>query len=367
MERVKCGIVGCGNVSDIYFQAGRTFEAIEIVACADLIRERAKAKAREHNIGKVLPPERLLDDPDVQIVINLTVPRAHGEIALAALGAGKHVYNEKPIAVERDEARRLLVVGREKGLRVGCAPDTFLGAGLQTCRKILDDGWIGAPVCATAFMMHHGHEHWHPDPAFFYQRGGGPLFDMGPYYLTAMCALMGPVRRVSGATSTAFPERVVTSAPRKGERIAVMTPTHVAGTLEFQCGVVASMIMSFDVWGHHLPCLEIHGTDGSMMLPDPNTFGGPVWVKRGRDGDWREMPLTHGYAKNSRGLGAADMACALRSGRAHRANGELAYHVLDAMHAFGESASIGRHVELESRCERPVPLPLGLAEGEVDP
>lgn len=367
MERVKCGVVGCGNVSDIYFQAGRTFEAIEIVACADLLKERAKAKAREHNIAKALPPERLLDDPDVQIVINLTVPRAHGEIALRALGAGKHVYNEKPIAVERDEARRMLAVEREKGLRVGCAPDTFLGAGLQTCRKILDEGWIGAPVSATAFLMHHGHEHWHPDPAFFFERGGGPLFDMGPYYLTAMCALLGPVRRVSGLTSTAFRERIVTSAPRKGERIEVTTPTHVAGMLEFQSSVVASMIMSFDVWGHHLPCLEIHGTEGSMMLPDPNTFGGPAWVKRGRDGGWREMPLTHAYEKNSRGLGVADMACALRSGRAHRANGELAYHVLDAMHAFGESASSGQQVVLESRCERPAPMPTGLAEGEVDP
>lgn len=367
MEPVKCGIIGCGNICDIYFKAGKRFVSIEIVACADLIKDRAKAKAREHGIAKALPVEKLIADPDVEIVINLTVPSAHGDIALAALEAGKSIYNEKPIAIDRDQAARMLALAEEKKLRVGCAPDTFLGAAIQTCRKVIDDGWIGEPVAATAFMMGHGHEHWHPNPEFFYQPGGGPMFDMGPYYLTALCALIGPVRRVGASTRISFPERLITSQPYRGARVKVTTPTHLAGIVDFHNRAIGSIIMSFDVWGHHLPHIEIHGTEGSMSVPDPNCFGGSVMVKRGHDGEWKEMPHTHGYADNSRGLGVADMACSLRSGRAHRANGELASHVLDIMHCFNESSTSGRHVETLRPCPRPEPLPLGLPDGQLDP
>lgn len=367
MPPIKCGIVGCGNVCDIYFQNGRKFDSFDIIACADILKDRARAKAREYDVPKVLPPEKLITDPDVQLVINLTVPKAHGEIALAALEAGKHVYNEKPLAIDRGQARNLLELAARKNLRVGCAPDTFLGAGLQTCRKLIDDGWIGEPVAATAFMMHHGHEHWHPDPDFFFQPGGGPMFDMGPYYLTALCSMLGPVRRVAASARVTFPQRTVTSEPKRGTTIIVNTPTHLSGTLDFCSGAIGAMIMSFDVWAHRLPQLEIHGTEGSISAPDPNTFGGPVLVKRGRDGDWRELPLTHPHAKNSRGLGVADIANAIQSGRPHRAAGEMAYHVLDIMHAFHESSEAGRHVNIASPCERPAPIPLGLTEGALDP
>ena len=362
----RVGLIGCGVISGIYFEAGKTFEMIDIVACADLLPERAQARATEYNIPKAYTVEQLLEDPEVEAVLNLTIPKAHAEIGLAALENGKSLYNEKPLAIEREDARRMLELARSKGVLVGCAPDTFLGAGLQTCRKLIDDGWIGRPVAATAFMMGHGPESWHPDPDFFYQRGAGPMFDMGPYYLTALTTLLGPVRRVTGSAQISFPERTILSAPKYGTKITVNTPTHVAGIMDFESGVVATLVTSFDVWSAQVPRIEIYGTEGSMSLPDPNTFGGPVRVRRAGADEWSEVPLTHVYAKNSRGLGLADMAYALHSGRPHRANGDLAYHVLDLMHAFHDASREGKHVELQSRMERPAPLPLGLIEGQLD-
>ena len=308
----------------------------------------------------------LLADPEIEIVINLTIPKAHAEVALAALQAGKSVHNEKPLAIERAQAHQLLALAREEGLRVGCAPDTFLGGGIQTCRKLIDDGWIGEPIAATAFMTCHGHESWHPDPEFYYKVGGGPMFDMGPYYLTALVNLIGPVRRVTGSARITFPERLVTSQPKHGTRIEVDVPTHVAGVLDFANGAVGTIITSFDIWSAHLPRIEIYGTEGSLSVPDPNGFGGPVLVKRAGASEWSDVPLTHGYAVNSRGIGVADMAYALRSGRPHRANGELAYHVLDIMHAFHDASREGKHIELASTCDRPAPLPMGLLPGTLD-
>jgi len=366
MEPVKVGVVGCGNISDIYLKAGKTFDILEIVACSDIVIERARSKAQKHGVPKACAVDELLDDPEIRIVVNLTIPNAHADIALRALEAGKCVHNEKPLAVTREDGLRLLEVAQEKGLLIGCAPDTFLGAGLQTCRKLIDDGWIGEPVAATAFMQCHGHEDWHPDPDFFYQPGGGPMFDMGPYYLTALVNLIGPIRSISGTARTTFAERLITSEPNYGTRIIVNTPTHIAGTIEFVNGAVGTIVMSFDVWGHTLPCIEIHGTEGSMSVPDPNGFGGPVRVRRKESEEWVEAPLSHGYAENSRGIGAADMAYALRAGRPHRASGELAFHVLDAMHAFLDSSARGRRVKLKRRCKRPAPLPLGLRPGVLD-
>ena len=363
---VTVGIVGCGKISGVYFQAGKTMEILEIVACADLIVERAIAKAEEFNIPKACGVEELLSGAEAQIVVNLTVPKAHAEVGLAALEAGKSVYNEKPLAVNRKDAGRMLEIAKARGLLVGCAPDTFMGAGIQTCRKLIDDGWIGEPIAATAFMMCHGHEGWHPDPDFYYQPGGGPMFDMGPYYLTALTVLMGPVRRVTGSARITFPERTITSQPKAGTTIKVNTPTHVAGVMDFENGAVGTIITSFDVWSAQLPRIEIYGTEGSLSVPDPNGFGGPVKIRRARDDQWSEVPLSHGYSKQSRGLGVADMAYAIRSGRPHRANGEMAYHVLDIMHAFHDSSREGRHVELTSTCGRPAPLPTGLKETELD-
>jgi len=365
-ETVKVGIIGCGNISGIYLKnMSQVFDILEVVACADLLMDRARAKAEEFGGVKAVTVRKLLADPAIDVVVNLTVPKAHGEVALAAVKAGKSVYNEKPLAVTRREGKELLKAAKAKGVLVGGAPDTFLGGGLQTCRKLIDDGWVGEPVAAAAFMMGHGHESWHPDPEFFYKPGGGPMFDMGPYYLTALVSLIGPVKRVTGSTRITFPERLVTSKPKSGTVIKVEVPTHIVGVMDFANGAVGTIVTSFDVWGGRLPRIEIYGTEGSLSVPDPNTFGGPVAVKRGR-GDWAEVPLTHGYAENSRGLGVADMAYALRSGRAHRANEQLTYHVLDLMHAFHDASDSGKHVMLESSCQRPAALPMGLREGLVD-
>ncbi len=365
-SRTRIGVIGCGNISPIYLQAGKRFEILEVAACADIDLPRAKARAAEFGIPKACSVEELLADPDIDIVVNLTIPKAHGPVGLTVLQAGKSVYNEKPLAALREEAQPLLTTARERRLRVGGAPDTFLGGGLQTCRKLIDDGVIGEPVAATAFMMGHGHESWHPDPAFYYQVGGGPMFDMGPYYLTALINLLGPVRRVTGSTRISFPERTITSKPKYGTKIEVKTPTHIAGVLDFASGAIGTIITSFDVWSHHAPIIEIYGSEGTLSVPDPNNFGGVVRVRKAREQDWVEVPLTHGYTQNSRGLGVADMAYALRSGRPHRASGELAYHVLDIMHAIHDASREGRHVELASTCERPAPLPVGLREGTLD-
>jgi predicted dehydrogenase len=288
------------------------------------------------------------------------------EVCLAALNAGKHVYVEKPLAITREDGKKVISLAKEKGLRVGSAPDTFLGGGIQTCCKLIEDGWIGQPVAATAFMTCHGHESWHPDPEFYYEVGGGPMFDMGPYYLTAMIAMMGPVRRVTGSARMTFPQRTITSAPKYGKIIDVEVPTHVAGVLDFKNGAVGTIITSFDIWSAQLPRIEIYGSEGTLSVPDPNTFGGPVFVKRAGAAEWSQIPLTHGFAENSRGIGAADMAFALQSGRPHRANGEMAYHVLDIMHAFHDASDSGSHIELESSCDKPMPFPLGLTKDKLD-
>ncbi len=366
MEPVRVGLIGCGNISGIYFKNGRVFNSTEIVACADIVAERAQASAEEFAIPKACTVDDLLADPDIELVLNLTIPKAHGPLGIATLEAGKSLYTEKPLAVTREEGKRMVGLAKEKGVLLGAAPDTFLGAGLQTCRKLLDDGWIGEPVAATAFMQCHGHENWHPDPDFYYQPGGGPMFDMGPYYLTALVSLIGPVARVAGLARKAFPERLITSEPHYGETIRVNTATHIAGTMDFSCGAVATMVMSFDVWGHHLPCLEIHGTEGSLSVPDPNGFGGVVQVCRPRTREWETVPLTHQYAENARGIGPADMAAAWRTGRRHRANEALAYHVLDVMHAFQDSSDTSAFVDVESTCERPAPLPMNPCPGEID-
>ncbi|MHB0997703.1 MAG: Gfo/Idh/MocA family protein [Armatimonadota bacterium] len=366
MKPTKIGIVGCGNISGIYFQAGKTFEILEIAACADLVKERAEAKAAEWGIPKACTVEELLADPEIQIVVNLTIPIAHAEVALAAVKAGKSVHNEKPLTITREDGQKLLALAKENGVRVGCAPDTFMGGGIQTCRKLIDDGAIGEPIGATAFMMCHGHESWHPDPEFYYKAGGGPMFDMGPYYLTALVNLMGPVRRVTGSTRITFPERLITSQPKNGTKIKVDVPTNQVGIMDFANGAIGNIITTFDVWAAELPRIEIYGTEGTLSVPDPNGFGGPVRMFRAADPGWKDVELTHGYADNSRGIGVADMAYALRSGRSHRASGDLAYHVLDIMHAFNDASDAGRHIDLQSTCERPTALPTNLEQGKLD-
>ncbi|GAA0369771.1 Gfo/Idh/MocA family protein [Bacillus horti] len=361
-SRIKIGLIGCGNISSAYIHALQMFSRIELVAVADQYIERAKQKAQEFHIPKAYTVQELLQDSDIELVINLTIPKFHAEVSLAVLEAGKHVYSEKPLALTMEEGSKVLQTANRKDLLVGCAPDTFLGGGLQTCRKLIDDGWIGAPIAASAFMVGHGPEGWHPDPEFFYQIGGGPMFDMGPYYLSALVHLMGPIRRVTGSARASFPERRIFSQPKFGQMMKVETPTHVSGVLDFQNGAIGTMIMSFDVWSSQLPRIEIYGTEGTLLVPDPNTFGGPVQIRRQGEDSWSEMPLSHGFTDNSRGIGVADMAYALQNKRQHRANGELAYHVLEAMHAFHASSDSSKHVELTSTCERPNVLPIGITK-----
>jgi predicted dehydrogenase len=364
--KIGVGVIGCGVISGIYLENCQRFSALNVVSCADREMDRARARAVQYGVPKACTVEELLSDSTISIVINLTIPKAHAEIALAAVRAGKSVYNEKPLTISREEGQQLLVEARDRKVLVGSAPDTFLGAGLQTCRKLIDDGAIGTPVAATAFMLCHGHESWHPDPDFYYQPGGGPMFDMGPYYLTALVSLLGPVQRVTGSTRTTFPERTITSKPKYGNTIVVNTPTHVVGVLDFASGAIGTLVTSFDVWAAQVPPIEVYGSEGTLSVPDPNSFGGSVRLRSAGAREWSEVPLTHSNSQNSRGLGVADMAQALGSGRPHRANGKLAYHVLDIMHAIHTASTEGRHIELTTLCDRPAPLPPGLAEWTLD-
>jgi predicted dehydrogenase len=361
MDKVKVGLIGCGNIAPQYVWGCRGFEVLDVVACADRVPEAAATLAEAHGL-RALTVDALLAEPEIEIVVNLTVPAAHAEVSLAIIAAGKHVYSEKPLAVSLADGQRILEAAEARGVRVGCAPDTFLGGGLQTCRQLIDAGAIGEPVGATAFVTSRGPESWHPNPAFFYAPGAGPMFDMGPYYLTALVHLLGPIARVTGSARASFPERVATSEARRGERIPVETPTLYAGVLDFAAGPVGTLLITFDVWAADLPRIEIYGSEGTLSAPDPNHFGGPVRLFRGAAGAWEEMPLTF-PADVGRGIGVADLAYALREGRPQRADGALAYHVLEAMHAFERASDAGRHQALASAPARPAPLPPGGLEG----
>ncbi len=376
LNPVKTAVIGCGNISSIYLENVAKWHILDLVACANRTLPRAQSQAEKFHVPQAVSIADVLADPVIELIINLTTPDVHAEIGLAALRAGKSVYNEKPLAISREDGQLLLAEAEARGLRVGCAPDTFLGGGLQTCRQLIDAGEIGTPVAATGFMFIQGPEAWHPDPGFLYQVGAGPLFDIGPYYLTSLISMLGPIRRVTGSARITYPERTIGSGPKQGQTIPVETPTHVASVLDFAGGPVATLVTSFDVAvsaGAALnlhdvggALLEIQGTNGTLSMPDPNMFGGPVRVRRLGEADWREIPLTHAHTGNDRCLGVADLAYTLRNGRPHRANGELAYHVLDAMHAVLEASSSGQHIELTSTCERPAALPAGLPEHQLE-
>ena len=366
MKRTGIGVIGCGMISGIYLRnLTQVFQNTRVVACAALHLARAKARAEKFGVPRACSVDELLSDPEVEVVLNLTVPNAHASVSLSALEAGKHVYLEKPLAASRKEGMRMLEIARQSELRIGGAPDTFLGGGLQTCRKLIDEGAIGTPIGATAFFANHGWEWGHPDPEFFYKPGGGPILDMGPYYLTALITLLGPVARVAGSARTAFSERMITSKPKSGQKIEVEVPTHVTGVLEFASGAVGTILMTYDVWGHNLPNIEIHGTDGSLSVPDPNHFTGPVLLREKNEKDWREVPLAFGYQENSRGIGVADMVDAIDSNRYHRASGELMLHVVDIAESLYDSSRTGKHQTLSSGCERPAPLSSDLEAGEI--
>ena len=360
MNKVNVAVVGCGNISGIYLQnLTQTFDNVNVYAIADLIPANTKAKSEQYGIERIMTLEEILADENVQIVLNLTTPPLHYAISKQALLAGKHVHSEKPLSISYAQGKELVEIAEEKGLFIGCAPDTFLGGGIQTCRKIIDEGLIGEVIGANAFMMCHGHESWHPNPAFYYQVGGGPMFDMGPYYLTALVSLIGSVDSVAGMTHTSFPTRRVTSQPNYGQIVEVEVPTHVNGLLRFHNGAVGNIITSFDVWGSKLPWIEIHGTRGSIQVPDPKGFGGQVMLKQYFDNEFKPYPTTFGYTENSRGLGVWDMADCILTGRKDlRASGKLALHVLEIMEMIHVSSDNKAQVDLQTKVERPTPMPM---------
>lgn len=362
-RKTKLGIIGCGMISDAYFKAAQMFNILEVTACADTMPERAKAKAELFGVRNMSMKE-LLACPEVEIVLNLTPPKAHHEVAMNTLQSGKHAYSEKPFGIDFDQTSQIMALANDKNLRVGCAPDTFLGGGQQTARKMIDDGWIGKPIAGTAMVMGRGPEKWSQAP-FFYDIGGGPMLDLGPYYITSLVNMLGPAKSVTAVTCKGSDTRV--GGPDTVPHVyPVNVTTHLSGMVEFQSGAVITVITSFEVYKHGHSPIEIYGSEGSLQVPDPNTFGGPVRIFRRGYTDWETVPLSYIYTENSRSIGAADMACALQSGRKHRANGELANHVLEIMLAFDKSSKLGKKVDLTTTCQRPAPLPMGLEHGELD-
>ncbi|MFO1143689.1 MAG: Gfo/Idh/MocA family oxidoreductase [Amaricoccus sp.] len=369
---MRIGIVGCGSISLAYLRNAPLFRGVGIVACADINREAADRRAAEFGI-RATDVDSLVADPAIDLVLNLTIPAAHFEVSMRALDAGKHVFTEKPLAVTVDEGRRLLAAAEERGLSIGSAPDTFLGAAGRIARRLLREGAIGRPVTGTAFMLGRGMEHWHPDPSFYYQPGAGPVMDMGPYYLTMLVSLIGPIRRVQAVATSGEAERLITApGPRQGTRFPVGTPTSVLSLLEFEAGATVTFGASWDVFRHSNHPIEIHGTAGSLRLPDPDTFSGIVAVSD-RGEAWRETdtstlpygapnwPVGAPDRANYRMLGLADLARARADGRPPRASGALALHVLEVMEAVLRAGAAGTAQSIAGT----VPQPAEMTEDEA--
>lgn len=366
-RRVGVGVVGCGHVSRQYLEGFRTMPSVRVVGCYDVDRGQAQTRASEFDIPHIYQDlEELLGDPAVEIVLNITPPLVHFGISEAALQAGKHVFSEKPLAPTRSQARHLLDLAARNGVRLACAPDTFLGSGLQTSRKLLDDGLIGTPVGASAFFLSNGVEHFHPSPAFFYGPAGGPLLDVAPYYLTALVNLLGPVARVTATSRITFPERVVTSPEQYGSHIRVEIPTYVASVLEFESGLISPLLATFDVQATRLPFIEVYGTEGSLSTTDPDVWSGSPEIRRYGEEEKamldleRSVPWTAFESSRPlpgmRGVGVDDLARAIIDGRPHRVAAEVAYHILDIALSVAEAARSRVHVEVASTCMRPAPL-----------
>ncbi|ROQ17371.1 putative dehydrogenase [Curtobacterium sp. PhB171] len=359
---LRVGVVGVGVISQQYFEHFPSLPGLSLVAVADLDVDRAQAVGAAQGVRGTSVDELLAAD-DVDVVLNLTIPAAHADVATRALAAGKHVYGEKPLAMSTAEAEPVLAAARAAGLRVGSAPDTVLGTGIQTARAALDDGLIGTPVGAAVAWSAPGHELWHPAPAFYYQPGGGPLLDMGPYYLTSLVTFFGSVVRVSGSATRSTRERTVATGPNAGTSIPVDIDTHVVAILEHENGVVSTVTVSFEVWATRAPLFEVYGTAGTLGVPDPNRFSDPVSIATADDREWRELPVSAGYADAGRGYGLADLAHAITTDRPHRASGDLAFHVLEVMEAVSAAARDHTVVDVRSRVDRPATVPAGSAPG----
>ena len=358
-------MIGCGNIAPQYIQGCAPFPQIEVVSCADIDEQRARQFAADHQL-RAQTIDAMLADETIDLVINLTIPAAHADVALDIINASKHVYNEKPLGMSRIEAEQVLSGATAVGVRVGCAPDTFLGAGIQSARKLIDEGVIGRPFTAQAFFASHGPESWHPNPFFFYQPGAGPLWDMGPYYITALVALLGGVKSVFATNTRAMDVRIAGHESIQGERIPVNVDTHYTAILQFASGVSAVFIASFDIWHHRLPHIEVQGDAGSISLPDPNTFSGePMLATAIRPEPVQVSPSHRGDMM--RGIGVADMADAILNDRPHRASGALALHVVEVMEAFTQSSTDQQVVKITNQIETPAPLPpnLGLELAQI--
>ncbi|MDM5197952.1 Gfo/Idh/MocA family oxidoreductase [Fictibacillus enclensis] len=356
MRKAKIGVIGTGSISDVYLSSPQKFSNYEIAGVADLNVERAQEQAVKHQIPFAGSVSELLEKEDIELIVNLTIPAAHKEVSIKSLQAGKHVYSEKPLATTYSDGLLVMEEARRSGLHVGTAPDTFLGAGLQTCRTLLDQGVIGEPVGASAFMLGRGPESWHPNPEFFYKQGAGPLFDLGPYYLTAMISLLGPVSHVASMNRVTVPEREITSDPFAGTKIKVEVPTYVSSLLQFSTGISASFMTSFDVWDTKVPKIEIYGTKGTLLVPDPNEFNGPVCYMNDETEGWKEANLVSAYIDNCRGIGLADMIRGIKENRPYLCSGELGLHVLEVMEIILESSDKKRFLELDTQCSKPEPL-----------
>ncbi|MGB8454007.1 MAG: Gfo/Idh/MocA family oxidoreductase [Anaerocolumna sp.] len=368
MTTIKIAMIGVGAISGIYLEnITNVFKEIEIIGVCDLVRERAESAKEKYQIKKIYDTmQDAFADPEADIILNLTRPYEHYEVTKEALIAGKHVYSEKPLGATFEEGKALVALAEEKNLMLGGAPDTFLGSGIQSCRKLIDDGFIGEPVGAAAFMICRGHETWHPDPEFYYKFGGGPMMDMGPYYVTALVNLLGGVSGLTGVTKTSFNKRTITSQPKAGTVIDVEVPTYVTGILNFDNGAVGTIFTTFDAYYKQQARLEIYGSKGTLIVPDPNTFGGPIKLLRPEDGEYKEMPLIYDYKENSRGLGVADMAKALQDKRDYRANYKQTYHVLEILTGFEKSSKEGKYISLETSYQRVLPMKNNSIQGILD-
>ncbi|MCM3695333.1 Gfo/Idh/MocA family protein [Microbacterium oleivorans] len=352
------GIVGLGVISRQYLDLFATSPSIRVAAVADLNAERAADVAAALPDARALTVAELMADQDVQTVLNLTVPAAHAEVAHAAVSAGKSVHGEKPLALTVTEGRGILEAATAAGVRVTSAPDTVLGTGIQTARRLVDDGAIGTPMSASATWVSPGHELWHPAPGFYYAPGGGPLFDMGPYYLTSLVHLLGPIVAVTGAARRARSQRTIATGPHAGEQIEVEVDTHVSGLLEHAGGAVSTIVTSFDAVASTSPPIEVHGDRGSLIVPDPNMFDGEVRLAELGRGGWRSVAASAGYADSGRGIGLIDAVAGQGPGRA---GGSLALHVLDVMESLLRSSAEGRRLSIHTVAERPPLVPLTAA------
>lgn len=371
----RVGLIGCGRISDIYLTTLAKFSEVEVVACASLDLEESRAKAAQHGIARACSVDEVISDPQIDCILNLTIPAAHADVTRRALLAGKHVYSEKPFVTDMDEGHELLALAEAQGLKLGNAPDTFLGGRWQTVRRLIDEGAIGRPTGVFAHVGTHGTERHHPNPDFYYQVGGGPLLDLGPYYLTAMVFCLGPIARVAGMANRAFDRRQIENGSRNGEWMDVQVDTHSVSLIEFETGAIGSMTMSFDIWDSETPRFEIYGETGVISIPDPdpvhgaNDFHGPVWLRTHETSRWSHQPRPigreewqvvenhHGFNENSRGLGLLDLALAVRDDRPVRASGALSFHVFEVMDAIARAPQAGFYQRIDSTCPVPEPLP----------